>query len=61
MTLEGEHRMDTMFTISNNILLIIGVGIVLATIGFVVRGFVKGWKNVMPDYDKMKDDLTIDG
>ena len=53
--------MDSMFTISNNILLIIGVGIVLATIGFVIYGFVKGWKNVMPDYDKMKDELTIDG
>ena len=53
--------MDTMFTIPNNILLVIGLAIVLATIGFVINGFVKGWKNVMPDYDKIKDELTIDG
>ena len=53
--------MDTMFTIAHNILLVIGAGIVLATIGFVVYGFVKGWKNVMPDYDRAKEDLTIDG
>ncbi len=53
--------MDTMFTIPGNTLLVIGVAIVLATVGFVIRGFVKGWKNVMPDYDKIKKDLTIDG
>ena len=53
--------MDTMFTIPHNILLVIGAGIVLATIGFVVYGFVKGWKNVMPDYDRAKEDLTIEG
>ena len=35
-------------------LLIFGLGIVLATIGFVIYGCVKGWKNVMPDYDKKK-------
>jgi len=46
--------MDQMFTIPANTLLIIGVAIVLATIGFAVYGFVKGWKNVMPDYDKIK-------
>ncbi len=53
--------MDMMFTIPGNTLLVIGVAIVLATIGFVIRGFVKGWKNVMPDYDKKKKELTIDG
>lgn len=53
--------MDTMFTIPGNTLLVIGVGIVAATIGFVIYGFVKGWQNVMTDYDKMKTELTIDG
>ena len=52
--------MDTMFTIPHNILLVVGAGIVLATIGFVIYGSVKGWKNVMPDYDRAKEDLTID-
>jgi hypothetical protein len=41
--------------------LVIGVLIVLSTIGFVIYGFIKGWKNVMPDYDRMKEELTIDG
>jgi len=50
-----------MFTIPANTLLVIGVAIVLATVGFVIYGFVKGWKNVMPNYDKIKADLTIDG
>jgi ABC-type anion transport system duplicated permease subunit len=53
--------MDMMFTIPGNTLLVIGLGIVLGTIGFVIYGFIKGWKNVMPDYDKMKEELTIDG
>ncbi len=53
--------MDMMFTIPGNTLLVIGVAIVLATICFVVYGFVKGWENVMPDYDKKKSELTIDG
>ena len=53
--------MDTMFTIPHNILLVIGLGIIFATIGFVIRGFVKGWHNVMPDYDKKSDEVTIDG
>ncbi len=53
--------MDMMFTIPGNTLLVIGLGIVLGTIGFVIYGFVKGWKNVMPDYDRMKEELTIDG
>jgi len=46
-----------MFTIPANTILIFGVAIVLAVIGFVVYGFVKGWNNVMPDYDKKPDDL----
>ncbi len=53
--------MDQMFTIPHNILLVVGAGVVLATIGFVIYGFVKGWENVMPDYDKAKEELTIDG
>ena len=53
--------MTQMFTIPGNILLIFGLGIVLATIGFAIYGCVKGWENVMPDYDKKKDKLTIDG
>jgi hypothetical protein len=53
--------MDMMFTIPGNTLLVIGVGIVLATIGFIIYGCIKGWKNVMPDYDRMKEELTIDG
>ena len=52
--------MDMMFTIPGNTLLVIGFGIMLATIGFVIYGFIKGWKNVMPDYDKIKKELTID-
>lgn len=53
--------MDTMFTIPANTLLVIGVAIVLSTIGFVIYGFIKGWRNVMPDYNKIKEELTIDG
>jgi hypothetical protein len=59
--IEGACHMEQMFTIPHNILLVIGAGIVLATIGFAIYGFVKGWKNVMPDYDRVKKDLTIDG
>jgi len=50
--------MTTMFTIPHNILLLFGVGIVALTIGFVIYGFIKGWENVMPEYDKMKKDRT---
>ena len=53
-------KMDQMFTIPHNILLVIGAFIVLATIGFVIYGCVKGWKNVMPDYDQKKNEVTID-
>jgi hypothetical protein len=53
--------MDAMFSIPANTLLVIGAAIVLATVGFAVYGFIKGWKNVMPDYDRSKEDLTIDG
>ena len=52
--------MDTMFTIPHNILLVIGFGLLIATIAFFIYGCVKGWKNVMPDYDKKKDAVTID-
>ena len=53
--------MTQMFTIPGNTLLVIGVAIVLATIGFVVYGCVKGWDKVMPDYKEKKDELTTDG
>ena len=53
--------MEVMFTIPHNILLIFGFGIVFLTIGFVIRGFIKGWRNVMPDYDKKSTEVTIDG
>ena len=53
--------MTQMFTIPGNTLLIFGFGIMFATIGFVIYGCIKGWKNVMPDYDKKKGELTIDG
>ena len=46
--------MTQMFTIPGNTLLVIGAGIFLATIGFVIYGCIKGWKNVMTDYDKIK-------
>jgi len=51
--------MTSMFTIPANTLLFFGVAIVVATIGFVIYGCVKGWKNVMPDYDEKKDEVTI--
>lgn len=51
--------MTQMFTIPANTLLFFGVAIVVATIGFVIYGCVKGWKNVMPDYDKKSDEVTI--
>ncbi len=53
--------MTQMFTIPANTILIFGVVIVLAVIGFVIYGCIKGWKNVMPDYQRKKDELTIDG
>jgi uncharacterized membrane protein len=53
--------MTQMFTIPANTLLFFGVAIVVATIGFVIYGCIKGWKNVMPDYNKKKDEVTIDG
>ena len=41
--------MDTMFTIPQNIILFIVAGLVCAIIGFVIRGFIKGWDKVFPD------------
>ena len=41
--------MDTMFTIPQNIILFIVAGLVFAIIGFVIRGFIKGWDKVFPD------------
>jgi hypothetical protein len=52
--------MTQMFTIPHNILLLFGFGIVIATIGFVIYGCVKGWGNVLKDYAKKKDEVTID-
>jgi uncharacterized membrane protein len=53
--------MTQMFTIPPNTILVFGVAIVVAVIGFVIYGCIKGWKNVMPDYQGKKDELTIDG
>lgn len=53
--------MTAMFTIPGNTLLVIGAAIFLATIGFVIYGFVRGWKNVMPEYDQLKKELSTDG
>jgi len=50
-----------MFTIPANTLLFFGLGIVLCTIGFVIYGCIKGWDNVMKDYEGKKDKVTIDG
>jgi hypothetical protein len=58
--LEGEDGMDQMFTIPANTLLVIGVTIVLAVVGFVIYGFVKGWDKVMPEYHKKHDDVIPD-
>lgn len=49
--------MTQMFTIPGNTILVFGVVIVLATIGFVIYGCIRGWENVMPDYNKKQDDL----
>lgn len=53
--------MNQMFTIPANTILMIGLAIVFSTLGFVVYGFVKGWKNVLKDYKEKKEELTIDG
>ena len=53
--------MTSMYTIPSNTLLVIGAVIVLATIGFVIYGCIKGWKNVLKDYQGKKHELTIDG
>ncbi len=38
-----------MFAIPYNTTLFIAGGIVLAVIGFVIYGFIKGWENVFRD------------
>lgn len=53
--------MTQMFTIPANTLLLAGVIIVVATVGFVIYGFVKGWKNVLTDYDGKRDDRASEG
>ena len=53
--------MTQMFTIPANIILVIGFLIVAATIGYVIYGSVKGWKNVTKEYKQKKEELTIDG
>jgi len=53
--------MTQMFAIPPNTILIFGLAMVIATLGFVVYGCVKGWKNVLKDYKDKKDELTIDG
>jgi hypothetical protein len=52
--------MTSMFTIPHNILLLFAVGIVGLTIGFVIYGFIKGWENVMPENDKMKQEKAAE-
>jgi len=52
--------MKTMFTIPHNILLVFGVGIVALTIGFIIYGCIKGWENVMPEYDKMEQEKAAE-
>lgn len=42
--------MTQMFSIPANTLLFFGLGIVVATVGFVIYGYIKGWENVMKDY-----------
>ena len=41
--------MQTMFTIPPNVILLICVILVGALVGFVIRGFIKGWDKVYPD------------
>jgi hypothetical protein len=53
--------MTQMFTIPSNIILVIGCAIVAAVIGYVVYGCVKGWENISKDFERKKDELTIDG
>lgn len=53
--------MNQMFTIPSNIILVIGVAIVAAVIGYVIYGCVRGWENVSKDYERKKGELTIDG
>lgn len=38
-----------MFTLPYNTTLVIVGGIVLAVVGFVIYGFIKGWENVFRD------------
>lgn len=52
--------MTSMFTIPGNTLLVFGAGIILAIIGFIIYGFIKGWKNVLPEYDSIKKQLSIE-
>jgi len=52
--------MTQMFTIPANTLLFFGLGIVVATIGFVIYGCIKGWENVMKDYKAKKEDVVIE-
>jgi hypothetical protein len=41
--------MTSMFTIPQNTILWIVVILVGAIVGFVIRGFIKGWDKVYPD------------
>lgn len=52
--------MTQMFTIPANTLLFFGVGIVVATLGFVVYGCIKGWENVAKDYKNHEHELIIE-
>jgi hypothetical protein len=41
--------MTMMFTIPGNVILLICAIIFGAIVGFVIRGFIKGWDKVYPD------------
>ena len=41
--------MERMFTIPPNTILFICVALIVALVGFVIRGFIKGWDEIYPD------------
>ena len=44
----GEYQM---YTIPANTMLFIGLGIVLSILGFVIYGSIKGFENILTDFD----------
>jgi len=41
--------MDRMFTIPPNTILAICVILICAIVGFLIKGFIKGWDKIYPD------------